>query len=83
MLPRLILSLDGMLCLIYLQTMIKVTTEMTNQAVQVLKISNSREKDINNKEECRGEEGQKAQLPEDSFNHVEFVLQFFGKLIQI
>ena len=80
MLPGLISSLDGMLCLIYLQTM---TPEMTKQTTQVLKISNSREKNINNKEECRGEEGQKAQLPEDSFNHVEFVLQFFEKLIQI
>ena len=38
---------------------------------------------INNKEGCIGRERQKAQLPEDSFNHVEFVLQFFGKLIQI
>ena len=62
-----------MLCLIYLQTILKVAPEMTNQTAQVLKISNSREKDINNKEGCRGEEGQKAQQSKDSFNHVQFV----------
>ena len=57
-------NLDRTLCLIYLQA-------LKQQPLQKLPVSNSRKKDINNKEGCIGRVGQKAQLPEDSFNHVE------------
>ena len=52
-----ILSLERVLCLIYLQTNQRATHQQTGH---ILQVSKSRKKDINNKEGCRGREGPKA-----------------------